>query len=131
LSTAIDQLIAARLREERVRNALTQIDLARRTSLSAERIVEVEEKGKGLSCAELWSLVKAMQVSVGAFFDGACSDRDLLHAKEHQDRARLKVEEIRALERLDPFERAAVFKFAETLAEKTIQEKGWDKPGPN
>ena len=107
----IDHFVGENIRMLRMRQGVSQKDLARACGITFQQIQKYESAGNRISASRLYDIAQALEVPVGALFgDG---DRDAsLHDRDMRNF-------IQSVYRLDPADRRIIFKMAHRLAALT------------
>jgi transcriptional regulator with XRE-family HTH domain len=73
----------------RKRKNLTLQDLAKKSDLSIGMISQIENDKIGLSVTSLWKIAKALEVSIGDFFDEKTNNNNLIVRKNERKKIQL------------------------------------------
>lgn len=81
--------LGSKIRKVRKRKNMTLQDLAEKSDLSIGMISQIENDKIGLSVTSLWKIAKALEVSIGDFFDEKTNNNNLIVRKNERKKIQL------------------------------------------
>lgn len=117
----VDVHVGSRVRLRRTMLGLSQTKLGAAINLTFQQVQKYERGTNRIGASRLWQIAKVLDVPVSFFFDDMPPEisgrpQDMPTAEARAIQSRETMELCRAYYRLEPYTRAAAFKFIKALA---------------